>query len=361
MALSCKEAQTVYLGLGENRPQLAAHSTSIAPLCTRDAAPTAAERTPANAPYSRLRMGILSHSARTLKAHRLVCIRSAVILPPRPLPLPHYYITLPPSLLMLALLPVSSRRVRGTRLGTRGWASDPCAAFWGVSAMWDARESRGREDRDSAVGALPIRAPISPPYPRPTSPNFCRYRAPAHALAPVKSPCHERQQACTRRYPLAVRRWRLPLFSARAFAAGYCLRSPPARLRISACGREPWHVSALPTSTSTIRFSGLVFLASVALTSFPALLCIRTQSTNQRGILVSLWATIKRAQRLYSLFSRLNSSPVAAYPFDLPPPELFHLPERLSRSIADLRTTRSGSSEFPSGDLTPTPALTPSS
>ncbi|KAJ6605569.1 hypothetical protein DFH09DRAFT_1067822 [Mycena vulgaris] len=113
MALSCKEAQTVYLDLGENRPQLAAHSTSIAPLCTRDAAPAAAERTPVNAPYSRLRMGILSHSARTLKAHGLVCIRSAVILPPRPLPLPHYYITLLPSLLMLALLPASSRQVRG--------------------------------------------------------------------------------------------------------------------------------------------------------------------------------------------------------------------------------------------------------
>ncbi|KAJ6497264.1 hypothetical protein DFH09DRAFT_1336858 [Mycena vulgaris] len=61
---------------------------------------------PANAPHSQLPMAILPHSARTLKTRVLVHIRSVFILPPsRPLPLPHYCITLPPSLLMLALLP----------------------------------------------------------------------------------------------------------------------------------------------------------------------------------------------------------------------------------------------------------------
>ncbi|KAJ6549406.1 hypothetical protein DFH09DRAFT_1086925 [Mycena vulgaris] len=200
-----------------------------APLCTPDATPAAAERPSRECTVFAAAHDNTPHSARTLKTE-----------------------------------------MHDDKGGEdRGWVSAGGLTFlaWRPgSAMWDACTSRGREDRESVAGALPFRAPISSPYPRPALPNFCGRRATAVCLAPVKRPCHERLQAWARRYSLAVRLWR----DTRAWGTASILR--PRFCASALVGREPWDVSALPTSTSTIRFLGLAFSASVTLTSFLALL-----------------------------------------------------------------------------------------
>ncbi|KAJ6542478.1 hypothetical protein DFH09DRAFT_1089032 [Mycena vulgaris] len=138
-----------------------------------------------------------------------------------------------------------------SRLGARGWVSVPCAAFWGASALWDAHASRGREDRESAAGTLPLRAPINPPYPRPASPNLCRHRALAA--------CFSARQAPMPRVPAGM--YEAVSLRGTTFAGyprvGYCLCSPPARLRISARGlwlaSPPPRTVVVPAASNLLR------------------------------------------------------------------------------------------------------------